>query len=243
MRRSSSARACATLRGKPSRTLPCTSPRCSMQSSTSPMMRSSGTRSPRSRYGCAALPNGVPCAIALRSSSPLAQDLRCSSATRRCACVPLPDPWAPIRMRFTAGSSLVVLNATHPTSRVPARPCAGTRPVSTLRTGRCAGGRSAELLPDSLRRPYACRAAHADRINAPGPKLAAANHRPPHAAHDKLGLGGERADQARRAHLVRNGASAHGSSHRARPRRSPRPMPHDGPARRFAALTQRRKPE
>ena len=63
------------------------------------MMRSSDTRSPRAMIALASSPSGVPSRTAARSMSPVAMWARPRSDAMRAACVPLPAPGGPIRIR------------------------------------------------------------------------------------------------------------------------------------------------
>ena len=69
---SSSASAWPTLRGKPSSRKPSCAASLSTHSRITPMMTSSGTRSPLSMYSLAFWPSSVPSFTALRRMSPVA---------------------------------------------------------------------------------------------------------------------------------------------------------------------------
>src|SRR5450631_2254655 len=64
-------------------------------------IRSSGTRSPASMYSLAFLPSSVSSLTLARSMSPVELNGSWKSARRRSACVPLPAPGGPKRMRFS----------------------------------------------------------------------------------------------------------------------------------------------
>jgi hypothetical protein len=68
----SSASAWGTVRGKPSRTNPSAASSVWSRSAITPMITSSGTRSPRSMYSSACLPTSVPSLTAARRMSPVA---------------------------------------------------------------------------------------------------------------------------------------------------------------------------
>src|SRR6267142_2838246 len=67
-----------------------------------PMTTSSGTRSPRSMISFDLFPRSVPAAMAARSMSPVDNWGSRHSACRIFACVPLPAPGGPNRIRFIA---------------------------------------------------------------------------------------------------------------------------------------------
>src|SRR3954465_10281157 len=98
----SSDSACCTLRGKPSSRKPSAQSGPSMQARIIPMITSSGTRSPRSMYSLACLPSSVPFLTCSRSMSPVAMYGRWKSSVTRAACVPLPAPGGPSRMRLSS---------------------------------------------------------------------------------------------------------------------------------------------
>ena len=111
--RPSSACACATVRGNPSRMNPAAASGRSSRSLTIPIITSSLTSSPRSMMAFARSPisrsrlHGLPQDVAGR-------DLRDAAASRanRSACVPFPAPGAPSMIRFSAkivAPTLVVL--------------------------------------------------------------------------------------------------------------------------------------
>src|SRR5450631_3951564 len=64
-------------------------------------IRSSGTRSPASMYSLAFLPSSVSSLTLARSMSPVEMNGSWKSDRRRSACVPLPAPGGPKRMRFS----------------------------------------------------------------------------------------------------------------------------------------------
>src|SRR3954465_13515515 len=98
----SSASACWSWRGKPSRRKPSSVSDSASRSRITPMMTSSGTRSPRSMYSFACLPRSVCSLTALRSMSPVATYASGKSSWRRSAWVPLPAPGGPSRMRLSS---------------------------------------------------------------------------------------------------------------------------------------------
>src|SRR4051794_1810728 len=98
----SSASACVSVRGKPSRRKPSSVSDSASRSRITPMMTSSGTSSPRSMYSFACLPRSVCSLTALRSMSPVATYARGKSSWRRSAWVPLPAPGGPSRMRLSS---------------------------------------------------------------------------------------------------------------------------------------------
>ena len=100
----SSACACATVRGKPSRMKPVAQSGASIRSAMSATIRSSGTSSPASMIALAWVPSAVPAFTAARSMSPVESWTMPKRSTSRCACVPLPAPGGPRRIRFNAGS-------------------------------------------------------------------------------------------------------------------------------------------
>ena len=67
----------------------------------SSIIRSSGTRSPRSTIGFTSRPSGVAAAIAPRSMSPVAMCGTPNSSAIRFAWVPFPDPCGPRSKMFT----------------------------------------------------------------------------------------------------------------------------------------------
>src|SRR3954447_18790176 len=98
----SSASACLSVRGKPSRRKPSSVSDSASRSRITPMMTSSGTRSPRSMYPLACLPRSVCSLTARRSMSPVATYASGKSSWRRSAWVPLPAPGGPSRMRLSS---------------------------------------------------------------------------------------------------------------------------------------------
>src|SRR3954451_10459359 len=98
----SSASACWSVRGKPSRRKPSAVSASASRSRITPMMISSGTRSPRSMYSFACLPRSVWFLTAWRSMSPVATYASGKSSWRRSAWVPLPAPGGPSRMRLSS---------------------------------------------------------------------------------------------------------------------------------------------
>src|SRR3954447_6818085 len=98
----SSASACWSVRGKPSRRKPPSVSDGASRSRITPMMTSSGTRSPRSMYSLACLPRSVPSLTAWRSMSPVATYASEKSSWRRSAWVPFPAPGGPSRMRLSS---------------------------------------------------------------------------------------------------------------------------------------------
>src|SRR5688500_10786573 len=99
---SSSALACAAVRGNPSSTKPATASGCNNRSRTMPMIRSSPTSSPRSITALTLRPSSVPLCTASRRMSPVETlGIPCSRA-KRSACVPFPAPGGPSITRFKA---------------------------------------------------------------------------------------------------------------------------------------------
>src|SRR3954464_639103 len=98
----SSASACLSVRGKPSRRKPSSVSASASRSRMTPMMTSSGTRSPRSMYSLACLPRSVCSLTAWRSMSPVATYASEKSSWRRSAWVPFPAPGGPSRMRLSS---------------------------------------------------------------------------------------------------------------------------------------------
>src|SRR3954451_18387089 len=99
---SSSASAWAIVRGKPSSRKPSAASSLCRRSMTTPVMTSSGTRSPASMKVLACLPRSVPSLTAARSMSPVDRYRRGKSWRRRLAWVPFPAPGGPSRMRFSS---------------------------------------------------------------------------------------------------------------------------------------------
>src|SRR3989304_5182195 len=99
-RASSRATACARLRGKPSSTKPAAASGPPMRSTSMRMTSSSGTRAPSSMYFFAVRPSTVPAAPASRSMSPVETCSQPLRSARMLACVPLPVPGAPRRIRY-----------------------------------------------------------------------------------------------------------------------------------------------
>ena len=91
MPRSSSA--WASVRGKPSSRKPCpTASGFASRSRTTPIITSSGTRSPADMYPSALRPNSVPSSTAARSMSPVEMCGTPYCSAKRTLCVPLPAP-------------------------------------------------------------------------------------------------------------------------------------------------------
>ena len=99
---SPSASACARVRGKPSRMKPSRASSAPMRSTIRSITSSSGTSSPASMKPLAFMPSSVPSLTAARRMSPVATYGRRKSSCRRAACVPLPAPGGPKRMRFSS---------------------------------------------------------------------------------------------------------------------------------------------
>ena len=100
---SSSASACAVVRGKPSRMKPSRASSCSRRSAAIATIRSSGTRPPASICALAALPSSVPSLTFVRNMSPVEMNGRRKSSRSRSAWVPFPAPGGPIKMRLSSG--------------------------------------------------------------------------------------------------------------------------------------------
>src|SRR5207247_2946265 len=99
--RSSRAAACGTVRGNPSMMKPGTQSGWMTRLRTIPIMMSSETYLPAARMGCAWRPRSVSAAISARSMSPVAMCGMPKCERSMLACVPLPEPGAPYRRRFT----------------------------------------------------------------------------------------------------------------------------------------------
>mmetsp|Transcript_14053 Transcript_14053/g.46870 ORF Transcript_14053/g.46870 Transcript_14053/m.46870 type:complete len:235 (+) Transcript_14053:201-905(+) len=97
-RQASSICAWATVRGKPSRTNPCSQSDSVMRSLMMPTTMSSETSPPACMIAAACLPTSVPAATAARSMSPVESCGAPNLATSFGACVPLPEPGGPKRM-------------------------------------------------------------------------------------------------------------------------------------------------
>src|ERR1043166_2419283 len=103
----SSASACATVRGKPSRIKPFFASGSSIRSETIATTSSSGQSSPRSMMPLAFRPTGVPALTAARSISPVESCTMPCLETRRCACVPFPAPGGPSSINLIRVSPLI----------------------------------------------------------------------------------------------------------------------------------------
>src|SRR6476646_6393159 len=93
----SSASACATVRGKPSRIKPFAASEWSIRLAMTDTTTSSGTSSPRSMMCLTRSPEAVPSATASRSISPVDNCGIEKRSTIRVACVPFPAPGGPNR--------------------------------------------------------------------------------------------------------------------------------------------------
>ncbi len=101
----SSASACATVRGKPSKITPRSrTSGWSSRSETTPITTSSGTSLPSSMIALAFSPTSVPAFTAARSMSPVESWIMPRSSIRIRAWVPLPAPGGPSSMTFMAPS-------------------------------------------------------------------------------------------------------------------------------------------
>mmetsp|Transcript_14054 Transcript_14054/g.46875 ORF Transcript_14054/g.46875 Transcript_14054/m.46875 type:complete len:206 (+) Transcript_14054:357-974(+) len=134
--RASSARAWASVRGKPSRMKPFAQSAARMRSSMMPITSASETSSPRFITLSASTPTGVPSATAARSMSPVESCGVPSRSTTTGACVPLPDPGGPSMIVMTragaaeaAGASEKYRSATLPVS-------SNSQPISKRRRAR-----------------------------------------------------------------------------------------------------------
>src|SRR5204862_521001 len=101
----SSASACGTVRGKPSRIKPRAASGWAIRSAIMSMMMSSGTSFPASMIALTRWASGLSEATARRSMSPVASCTSPCFSSRRFACVPLPAPGGPSRIRFIPASS------------------------------------------------------------------------------------------------------------------------------------------
>src|SRR5215211_2229395 len=104
---SPSASAWPTERGKPSSRKP-SSPSSSILSKIIEITSSSGTSLPLSMYCLACRPSSVSCLLCSRRRSPVPMYGSPKSSVRREACVPLPAPGGPSRIRFNSLMSIVV---------------------------------------------------------------------------------------------------------------------------------------
>ena len=102
-------RACARLRGKPSRTNPCARRARRGGSRIIAIVTSSGTRSPRARIASTCLPSSVPAASSARNMSPVETCGIPYSAEMRFACVPC----RPLAGRAPASSPQEALVGAH----------------------------------------------------------------------------------------------------------------------------------
>src|SRR5213078_3282880 len=101
----SNASACGTVRGKPSRIKPRAASGWAIRSAIMSMMMSSGTSFPASMIALTRWASGLSEATARRSMSPVASCTSPCFSSRRFACVPLPAPGGPSRIRFIPDSS------------------------------------------------------------------------------------------------------------------------------------------
>src|SRR6266850_3790428 len=116
------ASACGIVRGKPSKRYPFLQSRSFSRSLTRPMMMSSETSWPASMTFFAATPSGVPALTAARSMSPVEICGIPNFSQMKPACVPLPAPGGPRRIkRITAASCQHSTDGLQVLGRVDAR--------------------------------------------------------------------------------------------------------------------------
>src|SRR5271166_6010482 len=123
---SSRASACCSLRGKPSSRNPSRASPSLMRPVIIPTITASGTSSPASMYRFASLPRALPSATCLRRMSPVEMWGSAKSSRRRSACVPLPAPGGPSRIRLSSDTTA----ADYPLARLQAQPAAPRRSPS-----------------------------------------------------------------------------------------------------------------